>query len=198
MNYYHKDTPDDAHSEEVKRVFETAYSLIPAATAFGRKYRFDSHTVHDLVMKAAERVIELKVRAPAMAEDKIKNLPAYLFVVVRNLMFQEFRLWPEETSIDEEHEAASETHIGTAARQALMTDPRASLEMSIMLSELVRRMSPRAREIYNYRTQGFTYKEIADKFADMGHKTTAARLRSELSKAMARVSKELGVACSPG
>jgi len=197
MNYDHNDTPDDAHSKEVKRVFETAYSLVPAATAFGRRFQFDPDTSYDLVMKAAERVIELRVREPAMAEDKIKNLPAYLFVVVRNLMFQELRLRSEETRI-EELEAASETHIASATRQALMTDPRASLEMSIMLSELVRRMSPRAREIYNYRTQSFTYEEIADKFADMGHKTTAASLRSELSKAMARVSKELGIARSLG
>lgn len=191
MNYDHKDTPDDAHSKEVKRVFETAYSLVPAATAFGRRFRLEPETSHDLVMKAAERVIEWKMREPGTL-DEIKNLPAYLFVVVRNLMLQEVRLRPEETSIDE-LEAASETPIASSTRLALMTDPRGSLEMGIMLSELVRRMNPRTREIYRYRTQGFTYEEIADKLAEMGHKTTAASLRSELSKAIARVSKELGV-----
>lgn len=191
MNYDHKDTPDEAHSKEVRRVFETAYSLIPAATTFGRRFQFDPDTSYDLVMKAAERLIESRVREPKQAEDKIKNLPAYLFVVIRHLMFQELRRRSPETSI-EELEATPETHI------ALMTDPRTSLEMSIMLSELVRRMSPRAREIYNYRTQSFTYEEIAEKFADMGYKTTAARLRSELSKAMARVRKDLGIARSLG
>src|SRR5690348_2384893 len=135
MNYDHKDTPDDAHSEEVKRVFETAYTLVPAAIAFGRRFQFDPDTSRDLVMKAAERVIESRALEPALAEDKIKNLPAYLFVVVRNLMFQELRLRPEETSI-EQLEAASETHFVSGTRQALITDPRASLEMSIMLSEL--------------------------------------------------------------
>ncbi|CAN5464192.1 hypothetical protein BH20ACI3_BH20ACI3_35120 [soil metagenome] len=52
-------------------------------------------------------------------------------------------------------------------------------------------MNPKARAIVRYRTLGYGYDEIARKFKKMGLRATGASLRSELSKATKRISKEL-------
>jgi DNA-directed RNA polymerase specialized sigma24 family protein len=162
-----------------------AFSLVPAATAFGRKYQLDPDTVHELMMDAAKHVVESKVlKGDRAGVGSIKNLPAYLFAVARNLMVAELRRRKEGISIDD-------PQIAPAVREAAPSDARKFIETGILLSEIVKRMNPKARMIYTYRTHGYDYKEIAGKFADMGYPATAASLRSELSKAIARVSREL-------
>jgi RNA polymerase sigma factor (sigma-70 family) len=182
MNLDDSKIPSALSSEEADRVFEVALSLVPAAIAFGRKFQLDSEAAQDAMMEAAERVVKSRGLSDSKTgKTEIRNLPAYLFAVARRLMFREIKRHREEVSIDDVQNSGV----------LLQTNQSDSFVVTILLSEAVERMSPKARAIFTLRTQGYAYKEIVKEFKKMGHKTTAASLRSELSKAFDRISKEL-------
>ena len=164
-------------AEEPERVFEVAQSLVPAAIAFARKHRVDPASAHDAMMQAAERV--LKARSlPNKTRKPIQNLPAYLFRIGRNLIIDEFKQIKEEVPLDN-HEVG--------------VNPAQLIERAVLISEIVKRMGPRARTIFRYRTLGYGYDEIAEEFKKMGYKATGGSLRSELSKVTKRITEELRV-----
>lgn len=185
MNPDYRDIPAAVSSEEADRVFQVALSLIPAAEAFGRKFQLGSDTAHDVMMEAAKRVVESRRSTGDKAGiGDIKNLPAYLFTVARNLMVAELRRRKEEVSIEDHQNSL-------ASRGIIQSDDFRFVENRILLAEIVKRMNPKARTIFTYRTYGYDYDEIADKFKGMGYPTTPGTLRSELSKAIHRITKEL-------
>lgn len=159
-------------SEEDEKVFEVALSLVPAAEAFARKYQLSSDTGQEVMMEAAKRLIESRHAHGREYTDRITNLPAYLFSVARHLMLDEFKRKRNEVDIDNLALAASESKF---------------IESRILVSEIVRRMTPKARAIFRYRTLGYEYGEIAKEFRKMGQKATEASLRSEFSKAVKQI-----------
>ncbi|CAN5464274.1 hypothetical protein BH20ACI3_BH20ACI3_35130 [soil metagenome] len=78
-------------SEEADRVFEVALSLVPAAEALARRCQLSSDTAHEVMMEAAKRVVESQASDRHELRERIRNLPAYLFSVGRNLMLTELR-----------------------------------------------------------------------------------------------------------
>ena len=175
MNPDQTDISSLSSSEKTKQVFEVALSLVPAAEAFARRHRLDSDTAHEMMMEAAKRVVELQ--GSTSGREPIKNLPAYLFSVGRNLMLAESKRKKDEVQIDDHHKLAAND-----------TEP---IESRILISEIVRRMNPKVRAIFRYRTLGYSYDEIATRFQEAGVRATGASLRSELSKASKRIAEEL-------
>jgi RNA polymerase sigma factor (sigma-70 family) len=159
------------------RVFEVAQSLIPAAGAFARRHQLDSETAHEAMIEAARRVVKA-LSSPQKPQKPIENLPAYLFRIGQNLMLEELNRARHEIQLDNEDLPVIDTAIETVERK-------------ILVSEIVRRMGPKARMIFNFRAKGLNYNEIAEKFKDMGYKATGGSLRSELSKAAKRIKDEL-------
>lgn len=164
-------------SEEPDRVFEVALALVPAAQAFARRCQLSPDTAHEVMMEAAKRVVESQASSRYELREHIKNLPAYLFSVGRNLMLAELRRKKDEVQLDDDSNLAA--------------NDIKSIESRILLSEIVRRMNPKARTIFRYRTLGYDYSEIAKKFKKMGYRATEASLRSEFSKATKRIIREL-------
>jgi RNA polymerase sigma factor (sigma-70 family) len=164
-------------SEEADRVFEVALSLVPAAAAVARRYQLGPDTAHEVMMEAAKRVVESRASSHSEPKEQIRNLPAYLFSVGRNLMLAELRRKKDEVQLDDNSNVA-------------VNDIK-SIESQILLSEIVRRMNPKARTIFRYRTLGYDYDEIAREFKKMGYRATQASLRSELSKATKRIIRDL-------
>lgn len=162
-------------SEEDEKVVEIALSLVPAAEAFARRYQLSSDTGREAMMEAAKRIIESRAKGSESIEG-IKNLPGYLFFVGRNLMLNELRRRRNEVDVEGLDWVPSET---------------SSVESEILVAEIVRRMNPKARAIFRYRTFGYNYDEIAKEFRKMGYKATQASLRSEFSKAVKQIKGEL-------
>jgi DNA-directed RNA polymerase specialized sigma24 family protein len=177
MDPNQRDNSSRSSPEEADQVFEVALSLVPAAEAFARRRQLSSDTAHEMMMEAAKRVVESQASARYGARESIKNLPAYLFSVGRNLMLGELKRKKDEVQIDDD--------------QDLAANYTESIENRILVSEIVQRMNPKVRAIFRYRTLGYGYDEIARKFKEMGVKATGGSLRSELSKATKRITEEL-------
>lgn len=173
-----------ADTEEASKVFEVARSLLPAAEALARRFRLDPDTAREAMMEAAKRVLELQQTERGEANPpKVRNLPAYLFTVYRNLMIAELRRQAKELTISDE---------SVMPVVGMTADAVRSVENKILLSEIVQRMNAKSRAIFSYLVLGYSYKEIARRFEeDKGIRVTAATLRSEFSKAIARVTREL-------
>src|SRR5262249_22396650 len=88
-------------SEEGDRVFEVALSLVPAAAAVARRYQLGPDTAHEVMMEAAKRVVESRASSHSKPKERIRNLPAYLFSVGRNLMLAELRRKKDEVQLDD-------------------------------------------------------------------------------------------------
>ncbi len=159
-------------SEDEARVFELALSLVPAAEALARRFHLSSDIGHEVMMQAAEDV----VKSPVEQRKQVTNMPAYLFAVGRYLMLAEFKRKKKEVDIDKVNLATGGTRF---------------IENQVLVSEIVQRMSPKARAIFRYRTLGYGYGEIAKEFRKMGQKSTQASLRSEFSKSIKRIIKDL-------
>lgn len=175
MDSNQRDTSSLPYSDE--KVFEVAQSLVPAAKAFARKNRLDPANAEEAMMEAAKRVVAAR-SSPKKTRKPIKNLPAYLFEVGRRVMVAELKETKDEVPLDDVQ---------------LRVNPDPLIEQAILLSEIVKRMGPKARAIFRYRTLGYEYEEIAEEFKRMGYKATKGSLRSELSKATKRITEELRV-----
>lgn len=172
-----KKESDSRPSEEPERVFEIAQSLVPAAKAFARKNRLDPSNAHEAMMEAAKRVAAA-LSSPRITRNPITNLPGYLYEVGRHVMLEEFKRAKVEVQLD---------------NQELPVNVIGGIERQILVSEIVKRMGPKARAIFRYRTLGYGYDEIAEEFKKMGFKATGGSLRSELSKVTKRITEELRV-----
>ena len=168
----------ETESEYKEKLFNVARSLIPAARAFGQNQGLRPGLAEDMMMESVKRILEYHQTHPDQTPHQIKNLPAYIFTTARNLIADELQKQSTETEFDDEAFSDEE--------------PFARLERRILASEIVRRMNPKSRAIYGYLIRGHSYEEIAREFErKLGKKVTAATLRSDFSKTVRRISKEL-------
>lgn len=169
---------------ETNSVFEVARSLLPAATAFALKVRLDSDTAQEAMREAAKRVLEVQRSERGEGSlPRVRNLPGYLFTVYRNVIFAELKRREREPPLIDDLNARGLDSGGDEIR---------SVENRILISEIVKRMNPKSRIIFNYRVLGYSFEEIAGRFkTDMGTTVTAAALRSEYSKAISRIIEEI-------
>src|SRR5437764_10608293 len=86
-------------SEEPEQVFDVALSLVPTAEVFARKHRLNPETAREAMMEAAKRVVEAQRTLGNKVREPIRNLPAYLFWVGRNLMLAEIRRNKDEVQL---------------------------------------------------------------------------------------------------
>ena len=68
------------------------------------------------------------------------------------------------------------------------TDPQASVEMKILVDELLARCDPKTREMFYRRIEGFSWKEIGRSY---GISNDAAKVR--FSEALRRIGEKLGL-----
>jgi len=68
------------------------------------------------------------------------------------------------------------------------TDPRASLELKILVDELLTRCDPVTRDMFYRRIQGFSWKEIGSFYRVSGHAA-----ESRFSQSLRRIAEKLGL-----
>lgn len=160
------------------KVYETARSLLPAAISFLKKKGLDPTLAEDLVMQAAQNLLDLE--SPPAAE--IENLPGYLYTCFKHLALDELRK-------NRRFEDLTEEQIGSLSdRQTAVK----KIEQEILREEIVRHLNAHARFIYNYLALGFSYKEISILFnQQFGSQIAENALRSKYSRALQQAAKKL-------
>lgn len=164
---------DDAYNDEFGEidadVYAAAGDLWPRAAGFARDQLGDESAGQRLLFKAAADVSRQKLSQT----EPIRNLNAYLLKSFKRLVLAEVNRRRRDHGADGELEELP----GPAGDE---------VDDAILLDEILRRMKPDARRLFNLRTLGYSYEEIAQLLG-----SRANLLRSQLDKEIKRIRKLL-------
>jgi RNA polymerase sigma factor (sigma-70 family) len=151
-------------------IYATAGFLWPMASRYAESVLKDVMFGQVAMMKACARTT---ARRP---QEQISNLRGYVLVAFRHEIQAERRRRERLVQFDEKD------------TEPTVQDRRfeEEIETKILIEQIISRMRPKHREIFEHRALGYSYEELAPKFG-----TTSAVLRSELSKEFKRIKKEL-------
>jgi DNA-directed RNA polymerase specialized sigma24 family protein len=177
-------------AEEIAEIYEKARSLLPAAKSFASRAGIDAFAADEILMEAADKVVEAKQRGTS----DIRNLSAYLFTTYKHLLLAWIRARLRERNLPAgEHYDRDED--STSGGWEFLTDPTdyyKQVERKILVDEIVRRMDEETRFIFSQLLLGFTYAEIVARFREkFDEKIEENVLRSKYSKAVGKLTKEL-------
>lgn len=165
-------------SLDVDKVYETARSLLPAAISFSIKKGLDPTLAEDLLMEAAENLLNRK----STGDTDIKNIPGYLFTSFKNLVLNELQQ-------NQRYEDLTEAQFGSLSDRQIAVS---QIEKEILKEQIVRHLSPEARFIFNCLVLGYSFKEISSLFyQQFGLRMADNAIRSKYSKALQRTAKKL-------
>lgn len=173
--------------EDISRIYQAAYSLLSAATAFSHR-AIDPLLAEETLMRAADTVVEkLKRGEIKLAHEgqepsdynSIRNLPAYLFAIYKYALLNELRKKREEPLSDE-----------LLASITNGDDPQKRLEAKILMTQIMESLDAQSRLIFDCLALGYSYKEIAEKFKEqMGITISDNALRVKYRRLLARLNK---------
>jgi len=150
-------------------VYAVAGELWPQARSFSRDKLGDEATGQRLLFKAAAQVSQQKLSSP----EPIQNLNAYLWQSFKRLALAEMKQRQRSHSADTDLETLS--NAGSEDFDTL-----------ILLDEILCRMTPETRRLFNLRALGYSYEEIARLLGKR-----ANLLRSKLDKEIKKLRKLL-------
>jgi DNA-directed RNA polymerase specialized sigma24 family protein len=155
-------------------VNKAARELWPQAQKFSLLTIRDAHAGMRLMMKAAAKVSRRKAEFPA---EEIHDLKGYLFKVFKNIVFSEL-----------EKEAGHRKFAAVLEHKALdrAEDLTQELERKILIDELIQRMDPQTRSVFELLVLGYTFEEIATRTNGK-----ANVLRSRFSKRVRSLSQRI-------
>jgi RNA polymerase sigma factor (sigma-70 family) len=155
-------------------VYQAAGELWPSAQRFALMTLHDAPAGIRLMMKAAARVSH---RLDEVGNQEIHDLKGYLFAVFKRMVLSELEkeaghlraasLLEQETSRDAE-------------------DLAQILERKILIDEVVQRMDPQTRRVFELLVLGYTFEEIADRTG-----VKANVIRSRFSKRINRLTRSI-------
>ena len=156
-------------------VNKAARELWPRAQKFALLTLRDGHAGMRLMMKAAAKVSKRKAEFPG---EEIHDLKGYLYKVFKNIVFSEL-----------EKEAGHREFAAVLEQKALDSTEALTqeLERKILIDELVQRMDPQTRSVFELLVLGYTFEEIA--------RLTNGKanvLRSRFSKRIRSLSQRIG------
>jgi DNA-directed RNA polymerase specialized sigma24 family protein len=156
-----------------REVYDAAATLWPRAERLALQTLRDAATGQHLMMKACALVTRQRLTAPA----EISNLSGYLFRTWKRLLLAEL----EKENGHRRHEAAL---VESAMLQR--DDASDDLDHQILLQQLMRRMDPWTRRVFQLRALGFTFEEIGPALGLNSHIT-----RTRFSKRLKRLAAQL-------
>ena len=159
--------------------------VLDAAEAIGRraiqhaeKLLIDPAVAASLLEQAAATVSRAVEARRHCAKNDVLDLQSYLF---RAFIRRIDRIKKRQLVLDSAVDARS-----VDTRNS--TDPRANLELKILVDELLTRCDPVTRDMFYRRIRGFSWKEIGLSYGISGHAAA-----SRFSLALRRIGEKLGL-----
>jgi DNA-directed RNA polymerase specialized sigma24 family protein len=156
-----------------REVYDAAATLWPQAERLALQTLRDAATGQHLMMKACALV----TRQRHTASPEISNLPAYLYRTWKRLLLAEL----EKENGHRQLEAAL---LESATQQR--DDSAAEPDHKILVQQLMQRMDPWTRKVFQLRALGFTFEEIGPALGLGGH-----IIRTRFSKRLKRLAAQL-------
>lgn len=150
-------------------VYAVAGDLWPQASRFSLETLGNESDGQRLLFKAAAAVSRQKLNG----SEPIQNLSAYLWLSFKRLALAEMKY-------------RQRGHNADGDLETLANAPSEEIDDIILLDEIVRRMNPEARQLFNLRALGYSYEEIAPL---LGKRANV--LRSKLDKEIKKLRKLL-------
>ena len=159
-------------------VVEAAEEIGRRATEHAEKLLIDPAVAASLLEEAAatvSRAIETKRHS---TQNAVRDLPSYLF---RAFIRRVNRTRKRQLIIDD-------TVCARSVASHNSTNPQVSLDMKILVDELLTRCDPVTRDMFYRRIQGFSWKEIGLSYGISNHAA-----ESRFSQALQQIRKRLGL-----
>ena len=159
-------------------VLDAAEQIGRRAIQHAEKLLIDPAVAASLLEQTAATVSRaLETRRRRMQSD-VRDLHSYLF---RAFIRRINRIKRRQLILDGAvHAHSVDSHNST--------DPRASLELKILVDELLTRCDPVTRDMFYRRIQGFSWKEIGSFYGVSGHAA-----ESRFSQSLRRIAEKLGL-----
>jgi DNA-directed RNA polymerase specialized sigma24 family protein len=168
---------DSAYTDEYGQVQVEVYMAAGAIWNAARRFALltlqDSHAGSRLLFRAAV-IVSLKRIEP---DAQIDDLIAYLFQTYKHLVLDELRKENRRKEIQAERRAELDS---------LSINITEDIDRKILLEQLVRRMDPWLREVYELRCLGYDFDVIAK---SLGERTNV--VRSRFSKRVTHLMNEI-------
>lgn len=156
-------------------VLSVAQEIAPQAISYGEKLLGDPAVSLNLFEEAAAAVSEAAKKRAESGQAPIRDLRAYLF-----------RTFMRRISLEREKQVGSAINSEQFDEQRTTTHQISSVEMSLLLDEVMAACDKVTQEIALRRLEGFSWNEIGPRYGMSAH---AARVR--YSKALQRLRKAL-------
>ena len=156
-------------------VLSVAQEIAPQAISYGEKLLGDPAVSLNLFEEAAASVSEAVKKRTESHQAPIRDLRAYLF-----------RTFMRRISLEREKQVGSAVNSQQFDEQRATTHQITSVEMSLLLDEVMAACDKVTQEIALRRLEGFSWNEIGPRYGMSAH---AARVR--YSKALQRLRKAL-------
>jgi DNA-directed RNA polymerase specialized sigma24 family protein len=160
-------------------------SVLVAAEEIGRRaiehaeqLLIDPAIAATLLEEAAATVSRTINSKRHSSQSGVRDLPSYLFrAFIRRINRAKKRQSIQEAAI-----------LAHSAESPNSTDPKADLDLKILVDELLTRCDPVTREMFYRRIQGFSWKEIGFSYAISEHAA-----ESRFSQAIRKLAQRLGL-----
>jgi DNA-directed RNA polymerase specialized sigma24 family protein len=159
-------------------VLDAAERIERRAIHHAEKLLIDPAVAASLLEQAAATVSRALEARKRCVHNDVRDLHSYLF---RAFIRRINRLKKRQSALDGAVHAFSLDSYNS-------TDPRAGLEMKILIDELLTRCDPVIRDMFYRRIQGFSWKEIGSLHGISGHAA-----ESRFSQALRRTAEKLGL-----
>lgn len=156
-------------------VLSVAQEIAPQAISYGEKLLGDPAVSSDLFEEAAAAVSEAIKKLAKSGQSPIRDLRAYLF-----------RTFMRRISAEREKQVGAAINSEQFDEQRATTRQITSVEMSLLLDEVMAACDKVTQEIALRRLEGFSWNEIGPRYGMSAH---AARVR--YSRALQRLRKAL-------
>lgn len=156
-------------------VLSVAQEIAPQAISYGEKLLGDPAVSSDLFEEAAAAVSEAIKKRAKSGQSPIRDLRAYLF-----------RTFMRRISAEREKQVGAAINSEQFDEQRATTRQITSVEMSLLLDEVMAACDKVTQEIALRRLEGFSWNEIGPRYGMSAH---AARVR--YSRALQRLRKAL-------
>ncbi len=159
-------------------VLDAAEQIGRRAIQHAEKLLIDPAVATSLLEQAAATVSRALETRRRRIQSDVRDLRSYLF---RAFLRRINRIKKRQLILDGAvHALSVDSHNST--------DPRASLELKILVDELLTRCDPVTRDMFYRRIRGFSWKEIGSFYGVSGHAA-----ESRFSQALRRIAEKLGL-----
>lgn len=172
-------SPVDRRGRRIRpSVLEAAEEIGRRAIEHAEKELIDPAVAATLLEEAAATVSRALDVKRHYTQNTVRDLPSYLFrAFIRRVNKTKKRQLIYEDAVP----------VGSVGSHS-STDPRAELELKILIDELLTTCDPVTRDMFYRRIQGFSWKEIG-----LSYGISSDAAKSRFSQALHRIGKRLGL-----